>query len=405
MEISPGSQWEHLIRNELRKQQADFSTLTRTYETGVKLEPFYVPSRPASVQPPVRQTVGWHYRQLIGGAHAWSLLQDGLANETRHFRIAAEDARNLPWHELPALEHTVYLGIEGSGEPLTLPTPPNVQVVLEKDSLTPTLFGLAPPSSHESLPNTYIDAAAVAEAGATAALEVFYAIFGTRAASLEQTQSPEWTVRFCLGRNLLLEVAKLRSFRIILEQVLPGLADRLKVEGLTARYTKTLNDEPSNLIRSTVEALAGVWGGVDELTITPHTYRRAPFDATACRLARNISHLLRYESWQAQVPDPTAGAYAIEKLTEQLTTRVLSLLDDYGQFWSDPLTVWQKGLWQALIRPMYEEKIARLSAGKVPVIGVNRFAPTDLQTPAAHHTSGDHLTYLSDEALAFGTTS
>jgi hypothetical protein len=41
--VSPGSQWEHLIRGELRKQHADFETLTRVYETGVKLEPFYVP--------------------------------------------------------------------------------------------------------------------------------------------------------------------------------------------------------------------------------------------------------------------------------------------------------------------------------------------------------------------------
>lgn len=69
----------------------------------------------------------------------------------------------------------------------------------------------------------------------------------------------------------------------------------------------------ANMLKSTLSAMAAVFGGCDSLTVhaedEQHTMMR--------RIARNVSHILREESYLDKVADPVAGAYAVENMIDK----------------------------------------------------------------------------------------
>ena len=68
------------------------------------------------------------------------------------------------------------------------------------------------------------------------------------------------------------------------------------------------------MISGSVAALAALAGGCNSLTILAEDEN----NMTMTRIARNVSNILREESHLNKVADPTAGAYAIENIVDQL---------------------------------------------------------------------------------------
>ena len=86
-----------------------------------------------------------------------------------------------------------------------------------------------------------------------------------------------------------------------------------------------------NMLRTTVAAFAAGVGGADAVTVLPFDSPLGTPDAFGRRIARNTSHLLIDESHVATVADPAGGAYAVEKLTDDLAVAAWELfgrLDD-----------------------------------------------------------------------------
>jgi methylmalonyl-CoA mutase len=76
------------------------------------------------------------------------------------------------------------------------------------------------------------------------------------------------------------------------------------------------------MIRATTQALSAVIGGADRLYVLPSdAYTGAPSSDFARRIARNVQHLLRLESFLDKTMDPAAGSYYIETLTDQLALK------------------------------------------------------------------------------------
>ena len=73
-----------------------------------------------------------------------------------------------------------------------------------------------------------------------------------------------------------------------------------------------------NMLRTTVAAFAAGVGGADAVTVLPFDTALGVPDAFGRRIARNTSSLLISESHLARVADPAGGAYAVEKLTDDL---------------------------------------------------------------------------------------
>jgi len=137
-----------------------------------------------------------------------------------------------------------------------------------------------------------------------------------------------------VGRSYYVEIARLRAFRLLWLNVLkaweaPLIYPRLDVRFRSDVYTDELY---TNMIRATTMAMSAVIGGADCLTVLPCDAGRealAAYPQTfSRRIARNVQHLLKLESGFAELADPAAGSYFLEKLTAQLATQVWELLSE-----------------------------------------------------------------------------
>jgi methylmalonyl-CoA mutase len=116
-------------------------------------------------------------------------------------------------------------------------------------------------------------------------------------------------------------IAKLRALRVLWARLayLCGVPQpRTRVHAVTSRPMTSAYDVHVNLLRTTVAAFAAGVGGADAVTVVPFDEPTGEISALGRRLARNISALLVDESHVAQVADPGGGAYAVERLTDDL---------------------------------------------------------------------------------------
>ncbi len=118
-------------------------------------------------------------------------------------------------------------------------------------------------------------------------------------------------------------IAKLRAVRRLWARMLElsGAAQdnrQLVLHAVTSRPMMTKYDPWVNMLRTCVAAFAAGVGGADAVTVLPFDSRLGLPDAFSRRIARNTSSLLVEESHVAKVADPAGGAFAVEKLTDDL---------------------------------------------------------------------------------------
>jgi methylmalonyl-CoA mutase len=175
-------------------------------------------------------------------------------------------------------------------------------------------WSIVPPGAEPTAEASAIDAH---ELGATAVQEVAYVLAeGADALAAGRTVT---TLAFAVGSNHFMEIAKLRSARLLWKGVAEafGASGDVRIHARTAGENKTLYDPHVNMLRVTTEALSAVVGGCDSLTITPWG-----FDA---HLAENVHRILREESHLDKVQDPGAGSYYVEALTDALSAEAWTL--------------------------------------------------------------------------------
>jgi methylmalonyl-CoA mutase len=136
-----------------------------------------------------------------------------------------------------------------------------------------------------------------------------------------------------IGPKYFIEIGKLRALRLLWIQLLNYYGiDPLKVitpiRVKTATGEEDLNNPYENFIRNTTEAMSSVLGGCDYLTIVPYNKGTVEKNELSSRISRNISLILREESYFDQVIDPCAGSYFIENITNEIALQGLSILKD-----------------------------------------------------------------------------
>jgi methylmalonyl-CoA mutase len=134
-----------------------------------------------------------------------------------------------------------------------------------------------------------------------------------------------------IGENYFIEIGKLRALRLLWIQLLNYYGADPEVI-LTPIRAKTggvkvnLKDPYENLIRSTTEGMSSILGGCDYLTILPFDKGVKETNEFSSRISRNISLILKDESYFNQVIDPCAGSYYIENLTNEIALQSLHVL-------------------------------------------------------------------------------
>lgn len=127
---------------------------------------------------------------------------------------------------------------------------------------------------------------------------------------------------FPISQNYAFEIAKLRAFRWLWKQV--SLLNKKKVPVFilseTGLQRKHDANEYINILSNTTEAMSAILGGCDALLINSHNTKTedAGFGK---RIARNIHHILQYESYFSEIEDVVKGSYYLEYLTFQLSKK------------------------------------------------------------------------------------
>lgn len=125
------------------------------------------------------------------------------------------------------------------------------------------------------------------------------------------------------------EIARLRALRMLFHQIAKSYGvdafqpSDLRIHSWSqiARDEETKEDPYLNMLSNTSQAMSAVIGGCDYLTILPHNDGLEPTDDFSDRIARNISNLLREESYFDKVADPAAGSFYIENLTDKIARK------------------------------------------------------------------------------------
>ncbi|GAA5115437.1 methylmalonyl-CoA mutase family protein [Alloalcanivorax gelatiniphagus] len=246
-----------------------------------------------------------------------------------------------------------------------------------------------------------VDGTALHDEGASDALELGWAV-ATGVAYLrllaDEGFSPEHAARLVEFRLAATDeqfptIAKLRAARRLWARVLEasGAAGvEMALHAVTSRPMTTRRDPWVNMLRGTVAAFSAGVGGADAVTVVPFDERLGVPDAFGRRIARNTSSLLIEEAHVAAVADPAGGAYAVERLTDDLAVAAwaeLGRIESAGGALADDA---RAGV-RSRVAAVCDERDAQVADRSRPLTGLSEFPNLDEVLPEREHLPHRHV--------------
>jgi methylmalonyl-CoA mutase len=225
--------------------------------------------------------------------------------------------------------------------------------------------------------------------------------------------APRMRFAVTVGTRFFLEIAKIRALRMLWSRALSALdanaeSQRLSLHLRTSLWNKTKRDPHNNILRTTVEAFAGVLGGCDSLQVGAFDEVAQTPDDFSRRLARNTQLILQKECQLTHVIDPAGGSWFVETLTSDLCDRAWALFQEVEKLGGMAAAL-RVGFPQNAVAATAAERIKAVEEGRDVVVGVNQYvnakaAPTAAAVPegALFHQKrarqiAEYRTSLEDE--------
>jgi methylmalonyl-CoA mutase N-terminal domain/subunit len=233
------------------------------------------------------------------------------------------------------------------------------------------------------------------EAGATAAQELAFTLAdaiayveGAVARGLDVDQfGGRLSFFFGAWSELFEEVAKFRAVRRMWARIMRdrfGARDprsmmcRFHVQ--TAGSSLTAQSVDNNVVRTTVQALAAVLGGTQSLHTNARDEALALPTQESARLALRTQQILAYESGITDTPDPLAGSWFVESLTDQLEAAAQGYLDEIEAL-GGAIAAIESGYQQRHIQDAAYRVQRQIESAERIVVGVNRFTDDEAVRP------------------------
>lgn len=179
--------------------------------------------------------------------------------------------------------------------------------------------------------------------------------------------------------EILSEVAKFRAARrvwakLIRERYAPhdSRSEQLRIFVFTAGSSLTAQQPLNNVVRTTIEALAAAFAGVQTMHVCAYDEALGVPTEAAAMLALRTQQVLAFETGVTETIDPLGGAYAVEALTAELESEILALLTQVEERGGALSCIESGWLQQQLSEAAYRQACA-VEAGEKAVVGVNRF--------------------------------
>jgi methylmalonyl-CoA mutase len=177
-------------------------------------------------------------------------------------------------------------------------------------------------------------------------------------------------------------VAKLRALRKLWARIqqASGLAPNpVHIHAETAWRMATKRDAGVNMLRATMATFTAGIAGADSLTVLPHSIALGLPDAFARRIARNTQTMLLEESNLWRVTDPSAGAGAIEALTDELCEASWALFQEIEREGGIVASL-EKSALQGRVATIAADRANRLATRREPITGTSEFPQLDEPT-------------------------
>jgi methylmalonyl-CoA mutase len=181
---------------------------------------------------------------------------------------------------------------------------------------------------------------------------------------------------FGAGIDFYTEIAKLRAARLVWSTLAAQCGARsdparaLRMHCQTSGWSLTAQKPLNNVVRTTVEALAAVFGGTQSLHTNAYDEAVALPCAASARVARDTQLVLQQETGICDVIDPWAGSYMMESLTADIAARAHALLDEIDERGGIVGTILSGWVHERLNRCALDVQ-AQIESGERPIVGVN----------------------------------
>lgn len=225
------------------------------------------------------------------------------------------------------------------------------------------------------------------EAGAGSALELAYTLVDgleyVRAAVSQGLDVDDFAPRlsffFGIGMNFLMEVSKLRAARKLWARMIKEKFNpkdekslMLRTHCQTSGWSLTAQDPLNNVVRTTIEAMAAVFGGTQSLHTNSYDEAVSLPTDTAARIARNTQLILQEETDITHTVDPLGGSYVIEHLTDKLVDEATKMIEEIENMGGMAKAL-EKGIPKLRIEEAAARKQAGIDSGDVTIVGVNKY--------------------------------
>ncbi len=183
---------------------------------------------------------------------------------------------------------------------------------------------------------------------------------------------------WAIGMNFYLEIAKMRAARLLWCRIMKGFNAQnpkslmLRTHCQTSGWSLTEQDPYNNVVRTTIEAMAAVFGGTQSLHTNSFDEAIALPSATSSRIARNTQLIIQEETHITNVIDPWAGSYMMEKLTQDMADAAWTIIEEVEALGGMTRAV-DSGWAKLKIEAAAAEKQARIDSGKDVIVGVNKY--------------------------------
>jgi methylmalonyl-CoA mutase N-terminal domain/subunit len=264
----------------------------------------------------------------------------------------------------------------------------------------------------------------IREAGSTAAEELAFTLangfayveLALQAGLPIDSFAPRLSFFFNAHIDFFEEIAKLRAARRIwarwMKERYGAQLERsmqLRFHTQTAGVSLTAQQPEVNIVRTAIEALAGVLGGTQSLHTNSMDEALALPTEKAARIALRTQQVLAYETNVAHVADPLGGSWYVEALTDEMERQAEELFAHIDQLGGGSMLEGciagiEENWFQGRIADSAYELERALNEGRRMVVGVTRFTEgnEEDQLPLLQITNEDEARQLKrlDEVRA-----
>ena len=183
---------------------------------------------------------------------------------------------------------------------------------------------------------------------------------------------------WAVGMNFYLEIAKMRAARLLWCRIMKDFGAQspkslmLRTHSQTSGWSLTEQDPYNNVVRTTIEAMAAVFGGTQSLHTNSFDEAIALPTEFSARIARNTQLIIQEETHITSVVDPWAGSFMMEKLTQDMVDKAWEIIEEVRA--QGGMTKCVDSGWAKLrIESAAAQKQARIDSGQDVIVGVNKY--------------------------------